>query len=875
MSVTSTWGSVATAPATVSSWSAPTPTTRRSLWRSIRARTPSRTIRLSSAKKTVMIPPRVRSRSSRHSRARGGVRASEGDPLPTGGARPTVVRRSAPFCATAPAWRMRHATRDLVTSLSVDPLRGHLRAHARRLRHGVGHYDDPAARRVRDPEALREGPVPLREPPRRRGRGRRHPRPRPRYTGGGMIGATTLRLGALRHTFQAFSDGGPARRARGRRRLGPVLPDRGGRTGVPMPRKVRRPPFVQWSAPLAWTTLSLTVHADGRVESGSPARACSRATGSTTTTASSSEVGPHRLQELVGPLVRQALAVGRPGRRGLRHRRRERARARPVERGDARHRVPCGFGTSRRARPRRPRARRATRSSWSSTGCSASRSTASGWPSTAPARSSASAVLEGGRADMHALGRHTVQGCVRARGPARPLAARRAGRGAPPRGRGRASRCGSTSAACAGRPRPRAPLRPLRRVTPAAWRRRRATATTPDPGARRGHRATKGARLLEGQPFDGTILLSHLHWDHTHGCPSSRAATATARGDALVADQRPADARADVLARGMSPPYFPIGPDGLRGEWTFDGRAPRHLRGEGFTVDRPSCPTRVAAPSGTASATAARRSPTCPTTARPRSARATTASASTTRPRWPSPTASTPSCTTPSCSPTRSRPRPPSVTPRRSTPSGWRGGRRTSRRALPSQAERTDARARRARGTAGRRRRRARGLRGPGPGSSRRQLRRYCSRSASAGWSREARAAGRTARRCRRPARRRRGRRGRHGHNGDRDRTRRRREPAPHQVAHGDAERDAHDEPDEGDRGGLPAHRRRGLAAQETRALEERQLTPTSGNADEEEVHERRGAEEREQPSPRAGEVDRLAELTRLVGTVITSRWYA
>jgi hypothetical protein len=33
-----------------------------------------------------------------------------------------------------------------------------------------------------------------------------------------------------------------------------------------MPRPVRRPPFVQVSAPFAWTTLSLTIHADGRVE---------------------------------------------------------------------------------------------------------------------------------------------------------------------------------------------------------------------------------------------------------------------------------------------------------------------------------------------------------------------------------------------------------------------------------------------------------------------------------------------------------------------------------------------------------------------------------------------------------------------------------
>ena len=40
----------------------------------------------------------------------------------------------------------------------------------------------------------------------------------------------------------------------------------GGRTGVPAPRRVRRKPFIQWQAPLVWTTLSLTLHADGRAE---------------------------------------------------------------------------------------------------------------------------------------------------------------------------------------------------------------------------------------------------------------------------------------------------------------------------------------------------------------------------------------------------------------------------------------------------------------------------------------------------------------------------------------------------------------------------------------------------------------------------------
>lgn len=37
----------------------------------------------------------------------------------------------------------------------------------------------------------------------------------------------------------------------------------GGRTGVPAPRRVRRKPYVQITAPIAWTTLALTINADG------------------------------------------------------------------------------------------------------------------------------------------------------------------------------------------------------------------------------------------------------------------------------------------------------------------------------------------------------------------------------------------------------------------------------------------------------------------------------------------------------------------------------------------------------------------------------------------------------------------------------------
>lgn len=40
----------------------------------------------------------------------------------------------------------------------------------------------------------------------------------------------------------------------------------GGRTGMPAPRSVRGKPYFQINSALAWTTLALTIHADGRSE---------------------------------------------------------------------------------------------------------------------------------------------------------------------------------------------------------------------------------------------------------------------------------------------------------------------------------------------------------------------------------------------------------------------------------------------------------------------------------------------------------------------------------------------------------------------------------------------------------------------------------
>jgi len=134
---------------------------------------------------------------------------------------------------------------------------------------GITHYDDPPPAQIDDLEALRAADrfrfanvlrawIEVGDDGEIAGSG---------YSGGGHIGASTLRLGALRYVFQNA-----------------LLPDVckepehgdgwvrftqtvGGRTSLPAPRKVSHPPYVQWQSPLVWTTLSLTLHADGSAES--------------------------------------------------------------------------------------------------------------------------------------------------------------------------------------------------------------------------------------------------------------------------------------------------------------------------------------------------------------------------------------------------------------------------------------------------------------------------------------------------------------------------------------------------------------------------------------------------------------------------------
>jgi len=133
---------------------------------------------------------------------------------------------------------------------------------------GVGHYDQPLPDRLDDLTAWRDADkfrfanrleawIEVDENGAITDQG---------HAGEGLIGSTTMRLGPASTTFAAmsFPDLQPEPEVGdGWVRFRQTV---GGRTGAPMPRTVRRKPFVQFAAPTVWTTLELTLHADGRAD---------------------------------------------------------------------------------------------------------------------------------------------------------------------------------------------------------------------------------------------------------------------------------------------------------------------------------------------------------------------------------------------------------------------------------------------------------------------------------------------------------------------------------------------------------------------------------------------------------------------------------
>lgn len=84
------------------------------------------------------------------------------------------------------------------------------------------------------------------------------------------MGSSTVRLARLGATFRGFSL--PVLQPEPEHRDDKVtfVQTVGGRTGVPLPRPVPHPPFVVWQAPIVWTTLAMTLYADGRTEVAMP-----------------------------------------------------------------------------------------------------------------------------------------------------------------------------------------------------------------------------------------------------------------------------------------------------------------------------------------------------------------------------------------------------------------------------------------------------------------------------------------------------------------------------------------------------------------------------------------------------------------------------
>ncbi len=77
-------------------------------------------------------------------------------------------------------------------------------------------------------------------------------------------------------------------------------------------------------------------------------------------------------------------------------------------------------------------------------------------------------------------------------------------------------------------------------------------------------------RLLGEAAFAGSIVLGHLHWDHTCGLPFFSAGDQPESRVDLFMPHQEGEEAVSVLERSMSPPHFPITPAQLRGRWSFN-----------------------------------------------------------------------------------------------------------------------------------------------------------------------------------------------------------------------------------------------------------------------------------------------------------------
>ena len=154
-----------------------------------------------------------------------------------------------------------------VTSLSWIPSEAVTGLNKAVFGSGFAHYDDPPPDVISDLEALRDAD---------RFRFANHlvgwiefdgeRIVDAGYRGGCLMGATTIAVGGKQASFAAVAFDDIRRDIELTETSARFVQTVGGHTAVPAPRRVSKPPFVKLEAPTVWSTLALTVHADGTSE---------------------------------------------------------------------------------------------------------------------------------------------------------------------------------------------------------------------------------------------------------------------------------------------------------------------------------------------------------------------------------------------------------------------------------------------------------------------------------------------------------------------------------------------------------------------------------------------------------------------------------
>jgi phosphoribosyl 1,2-cyclic phosphodiesterase len=86
------------------------------------------------------------------------------------------------------------------------------------------------------------------------------------------------------------------------------------------------------------------------------------------------------------------------------------------------------------------------------------------------------------------------------------------------------------------------------------------------------------------EPFRGTALVTHLHWDHVQGIPFFSPLLVPDAHLDLYAPAQEGCSLADAVRSFISPPYFPVGIDDLPGEIVFHDTVPGTFEIPGATI---------------------------------------------------------------------------------------------------------------------------------------------------------------------------------------------------------------------------------------------------------------------------------------------------